>query len=965
VIEQVASRVEEKLQVAYSDSIKICNSIREGSTSCKQDPKLVAQRKSLECLEVQYSNEVNRWLSLKPTSVKVSPLDSNKTTTVVDKTDSVEIYNDEIVDEESLFEIHSPSDTLFEALEKSECDRGMYFRTFEVMKSTNYQNDEYSGLPVVDALCTYISDTESPEPFVIFRNQFNRLSKTLDLSFLGLGDAKLTPAAATAISSLDAKHLILKSNRLSDLATCAFFNSLSSHCVSVDVSNNHVGIAAITSLMKRNEIESLNIAANGLDLLALRNLRSTISTTLKHLDISNNVVGTPGACVIADLLKTNTTLTSLCLDATSLNSSNGSVVIRGLISNSNSTLVDLSMSNNTLSDRHADKNRSKNVDFVKILSQLLEHERLRHLNISHNQLTAAECSMIAKSLQNNRELLGLHLQGNEGYVDSLGFVQKSTIVSSASVEDQCTAFDKMQRRDPSHLDSWRPEMNCWLCCKWKEQRFSICSSSPNVLLHTSFDGFRGTRLKMAQKSKRGREQMITKTLLRQDSLAKLCKVQEYEIFRICPPTEFAFFFTVDGIVRLSDTESASNWEDCACRKYAAEFENVSRYNVRKAIKVPVSNDTEIEYDSDGSCDSVGPPLVMQTSASSSYLFRRQTVEAGDYSSQESRSGTTHVEKKEFNRASPRSIRFEKDPVFEKSTPFVYQTFGTIFKTETDVQIFGDMWQASKVDELISSPLEKESAKTLFESHLVLILDVFRLLCIHDYRVGRTRTLFGLSLLGLHRFIELTGMESFMPREKVEFVFESCFQGAKIDEMSKRTEPMLDQVQFIHCTLQIAIVSFAEETPRESEALSILINRYMKPVGVVCELLDAKVRDFYNEQVDVFFLNLPFFIKAFGRFSNSAYRCSKRGSLNSWVRFRDWSSMLNAIGIDDTAIAAKTYALSFSRGHWTMEGNHRMLFKQFCYALHVAAIIVAGDNKCQTQYCDSLRQLLKKVVVALE
>ena len=50
------------------------------------------------------------------------------------------------------------------------------------------------------------------------------------------------------------------------------------------------------------------------------------------------------------------------------------------------------------------------------------NQALIHLDLSHNNIDCRELTEMKKGLDQNHSLLGLHLAGNEGTVDALGFI---------------------------------------------------------------------------------------------------------------------------------------------------------------------------------------------------------------------------------------------------------------------------------------------------------------------------------------------------------------------------------------------------------------------------------------------------------------------------------------------------------------------------------------------------------------
>ena len=99
---------------------------------------------------------------------------------------------------------------------------------------------------------------------------------------------------------------------------------------------------------------------------------------------------------------------------------------------------------------------------------------MTHLNVSHNQLGVEDCKIISGSLKENHNLMGLHVEGNMGWIDSKGFLipeakgaelrQHATVYSRilpGLINDQLTKKSK----------EWKVSCNCWVCEVWQEFTF--------------------------------------------------------------------------------------------------------------------------------------------------------------------------------------------------------------------------------------------------------------------------------------------------------------------------------------------------------------------------------------------------------------------------------------------------------------------------------------------------------------
>jgi len=50
------------------------------------------------------------------------------------------------------------------------------------------------------------------------------------------------------------------------------------------------------------------------------------------------------------------------------------------------------------------------------------NKKLRHLDISYNKFTMEEIELIGEGLKANHTILGIHVEGNQGYYDHKGYL---------------------------------------------------------------------------------------------------------------------------------------------------------------------------------------------------------------------------------------------------------------------------------------------------------------------------------------------------------------------------------------------------------------------------------------------------------------------------------------------------------------------------------------------------------------
>lgn len=103
---------------------------------------------------------------------------------------------------------------------------------------------------------------------------------------------------------------------------------------------------------------------------------------------------------------------------------------------------------------------------------------LIHLDLSHNNFDARELKIMKEGLEKNDTLIGLHIKGNEGTLDSKGFIRPAARDGNVVLEEfaQYSQFQRIkpvlkmgQIKNP-HKKLYRlnANSNCWICEGWEE-----------------------------------------------------------------------------------------------------------------------------------------------------------------------------------------------------------------------------------------------------------------------------------------------------------------------------------------------------------------------------------------------------------------------------------------------------------------------------------------------------------------
>ena len=97
--------------------------------------------------------------------------------------------------------------------------------------------------------------------------------------------------------------------------------------------------------------------------------------------------------------------------------------------------------------------------------------------MSHNHLSQNDVEIIAEGLKNNQQILGIHFAGNEGDIDTQGFVKptKPLSVAGGSVLTRIPMHEEIKVgvvRNQKALEL-SAHSNCWICEGWTEHRFTF------------------------------------------------------------------------------------------------------------------------------------------------------------------------------------------------------------------------------------------------------------------------------------------------------------------------------------------------------------------------------------------------------------------------------------------------------------------------------------------------------------
>ncbi|KAG7379683.1 TRAF3-interacting protein 1 [Phytophthora pseudosyringae] len=432
-----------------------------------------------------------------------------------------------------------------------------------------------------------------PEPLGIVRRRLvdkatsyasGSSPQEVNLSSYRMGDAYAT-AFGQGFSLLPGvESLNLSHNRIGDTVAAGLIAAAAAAAHStqgiaaglqqLNLSHNALATAssrALTELMRHSRtLTSLNLSHTGLRDREVQQLCESLTPnqTVVRLHLSENRFGTPGMLAIARFLEENARVEELYLAWNQLRGVGALKIVEALKFHASLRVCDLSWnalsspvpSSASASGSTSTSSASGGVVRLRavvtaLADALANNKVLAHLDLSSNRLDLEDCTLLAKQLENNHTLTGLHMSGNCAVMDSRGFLIPKTQAhdedggGSRRLRDQhklysIAVFEEVHSDAgsgvfPAHLVPI-VDASCWYCGLWAEHRFTwtpAASQGPfagttdrfevtpsmEVRLHLSVDDWRGGAMERRENEGDG---------------------VSFSALRVIPPGATNYFFTV-------------------------------------------------------------------------------------------------------------------------------------------------------------------------------------------------------------------------------------------------------------------------------------------------------------------------------------------------------------------------------------------------------------------------------------
>ena len=164
-----------------------------------------------------------------------------------------------------------------------------------------------------------------------------------------------------------------------------------------------------------------------------------------------------------------------------------------------------------------------------------KNTELLHLDISYNNINYIDSKSISENIKENHTILGIHVDGNNMWVDELGFVYpieknkyKENYFANSQIFYRISEENALIKSGAINTKKLRNKNNCWICEGWREVKFNYkpIKQEENIdeamaTLHLNFENYKSFNMKLFHNN--------------------------FSCHRMCPPGSLYFFIAINGI----------------------------------------------------------------------------------------------------------------------------------------------------------------------------------------------------------------------------------------------------------------------------------------------------------------------------------------------------------------------------------------------------------------------------------
>ena len=170
-------------------------------------------------------------------------------------------------------------------------------------------------------------------------------------------------------------------------------------------------------------------------------------------------------------------------------------------------------------------------------------------------------------IMDNHTLYGLHMEGNEWYIDKFGFINvdnKTKIVDNSkhtiAYPQNLNGFSTTIKFSKPMNPEWRPYVNCWVCEGWSEETFEVSlddfstSIEDPIHIHFEYNNFK-------------------------PELMRWSKGDVYSYTTMWPPGKVKYFFSADKTAVYANSHPKS------IRKVPRVIPDIEMYDEVKTYRI--------------------------------------------------------------------------------------------------------------------------------------------------------------------------------------------------------------------------------------------------------------------------------------------------------------------------------------------------------------------------------------------
>ena len=429
-----------------------------------------------------------------------------------------------------------------------------------------------------------------PSPIGVVKKKGD--ASKLNLKNRGVGDTYARCLTESLEVSDHITELNLSKNRLSDIGIIPLLKGILNNKKMIsklkllDLSFNRIGIAATELLCQLISdvdciLEYINLESNHLCNNNIRKISQAItnnlSSRLKYLNIAQNDLDDNVSLDISKLISKSENLTVLILYQNQFRNQGAGMMMSEIKKHNRLKILDLSWNliGTNLTDElpnleeltsatkdpknHFDnaylnelkismqfrkqqvlssiKSHSKVSYFATQLCELFHNKNteLLHLDISYNNINYIDSKEISENIKDNHTILGIHVDGNNMWVDELGFVYpieknkyEPNYFANSQIFYRISDEHPLIKSGTINTKKLRNKNNCWICEGWREVKFNYkpIKQEENInesmaTLHLNFENYKSFNMRLYH--------------------------NDFSCHRMCPPGTLYFFIAINGI----------------------------------------------------------------------------------------------------------------------------------------------------------------------------------------------------------------------------------------------------------------------------------------------------------------------------------------------------------------------------------------------------------------------------------